>query len=139
MVEDQVINFPSYQEMYERFVKTGEDEATADSHAKEVLLLASSVKERFLHWWQTGELRDDLEVKGFRISSFQQKWKYSMVCAFIDFNVLWEDPDNYGMLKAMQRGLSYVFKEKEECEEFMRLVALTREYDWGSSDEEGGK
>lgn len=139
MVQDEIRNFPSYQEMYERFIAEGTEEATAERHAQELLLLSTPVKERFLQWWQTGELRDDLQVKEFRISSFQQKWKYSIVCAFIDFNLLWEDPDNYGMLKAMQRGLSYVFKGKEECEEFMRLVALTREYDLGSSGEEGGK
>jgi hypothetical protein len=72
MNQDEIKDFPSYQEMYDRFISEKVPKDTADREAKELCLLSEPVKERFCHWWHTGELIDDLKEskRRGRISSF---------------------------------------------------------------------
>ena len=101
MTNEEIGIFPTYQEMYDRFISEGVKEEVARRHATELPHLSIMVRNQFHHWWKTGELLDELEVSGLRISSFQKRFNYRMPCAFLDFDVLWQNPNNDQMLRAV--------------------------------------
>jgi hypothetical protein len=92
MTKDEIKSFPSYEEMYNRFISEGVKEDKADREAKALCLLSEPVKERFLHWWHTGELIDDLEIVRIKISSCSLPKNFRFPTAFIDFDSLYSEP-----------------------------------------------
>jgi hypothetical protein len=93
MNQDEIKDFPSYQEMYDRFIYEGVDEEDADREAKDLALLCEEVKERFCHWWHTGELIDDLKTSKGRLSSLIAECRlYRFETAFIFFNKFYSIP-----------------------------------------------
>lgn len=104
-MEQKVSSFPTYEELYERLKSEGVDEVVAAQNTKYLTTgLCPPLKERFSHWWTTGELLDDLEVKGYRISSFIKRRRFSVPGSFMNFNYLYENPDNELMLRFVRDG-----------------------------------
>ena len=66
----------------------------ADSCARAILDMALPMKLRFLTWWKTGELIDDISIKEYSIG-FLVKCGVLIPYAFIDFDALYSTPDNY--------------------------------------------
>jgi hypothetical protein len=87
-------HFPSADELRERLLELGDEEMNVEVVVEDIMQLTLPVKERFLHWWQTGELRDDLEVRGYRISTFADRLGYHLVIAFIDFDSAFKNSES---------------------------------------------
>lgn len=86
MVESEEKDFPTYEQMYEKFIEEGTEEGTADYCARWLLQIASPLKERFVHWWHTGELRDDFTIIGYNLSFFIEKQGSSIPFAFLNLD-----------------------------------------------------
>lgn len=120
--------FPTYEEMYDRFIAEGVREEVAHRHATELPLLSIAVRNRFEHWWKTSELLDELEVSGLRVSSFQKRFKYRIPCAFLDFDVLWQNPSDDQMLRAVRDGISVIFfADREEDQRIYQSLLENQE------------
>lgn len=95
-------NFPSYEELYRWLLENDScelsnlesNEQRAGRRANALLNLVSPIRERFLHWYRTGEVQDDLQVSEFKLSDYLKKG-YSIPIAFVEFNGLYKDPKNY--------------------------------------------
>ncbi|MBW4465553.1 MAG: hypothetical protein KME07_08945 [Pegethrix bostrychoides GSE-TBD4-15B] len=102
-------DFPSYEELLTWCVYAGSLDGEfsypksirsyAKSRVKLFYELSSPVKERFVHWWKTREIIDDLEVKGYTLQYMANKYPHKIPIAFIYFDDLLQNPDNYFSLK----------------------------------------
>lgn len=138
--DQQQPKFPPYEEMYERFVAGGSAPKDAARQAQDLLHLSSPVRERFIYWWHTGELIDDLQVHEFTISSLQEKQKYRLQCAFLDFDYLYKDRDNEGFLRSLREGVHRIVYSKSMQELLARLTVDPRDVMVRTSKkEEGGE
>lgn len=99
-------DFPSLEKLTEWFMQNPNilefsEEAYQEyaiERAKAVLNMAPCIKCRFLRWWKTGEFQDDIKIKRFNVNFLIERGLPAPY-AFIAFNNLYENPDNYVILR----------------------------------------
>jgi hypothetical protein len=74
----------------------------AEERAKLLLEMSSPIKERFVHWYKTGELMDDLEISGRKMGTLIKKG-FIIPDAFIEFYGLYEEPNSYFSLRLFRQ------------------------------------
>lgn len=85
--------FPPYEELLEWF-KSHDHNArySIEIEAKQLEQLVRPLRERFVDWWLTGVLRDDLEYCGWTLGRFLRTFVKGAPVAFSDFNALFRSP-----------------------------------------------
>jgi hypothetical protein len=110
VIDEKTNDFPSYEELCTWFTEHSTSilvspevkERIAYKEAKALSNLTSPVRERFLHWWKTGELIDDLEAFGFSVVFLVKKGD-PVQEAFIAFSGLYEKPNYFSLRYLYQR------------------------------------
>jgi hypothetical protein len=69
--------------------------------------LCFPIRERFVHWWKTREIIDDLEIKGYTLGQMVNEQPNQIPCAFRNFNGLYKNPDSYIELNHCYRNYRY--------------------------------
>ena len=110
MSDEKTNGFPSYEDLFAWFTENSTSilvppevkQRIARKEAKALFNIASPVRERFLHWWKTGELIDDLKIEGFSVSYLVKRGD-PVPYAFIAFSDLYEKPDYFSLRYFYQR------------------------------------
>ncbi|MBE9108248.1 hypothetical protein IQ273_02275 [Nodosilinea sp. LEGE 07298] len=141
MTNEDTDIFPTYWEMYNQFRLEGDDEEFAHNFASSLSRLSSEVLYRFGHWWKTGELLDDLEVNGIRVSTFWDRDQHTVPSAFLEFDRFWQNPDDDQMVQAFRDGgipFTVLAVENQETGEmvYSAYVAQNEEATFGSQNDD---
>lgn len=114
-MNEQLNGFPTHKEICQHIRSLGhrdDEEWTTDNHlnniqfklnpdftiadcAAKLQSLPSPLKEEFLHWWKTGEIKSVVEVKGVTVQHIINLKKLDVFLAFYLLGRLYENPDDY--------------------------------------------
>jgi hypothetical protein len=103
MTEDNLDSFPNSQELYKYFEKEDLIDKICigtvgteriDSIIDRLLNLPEPLKKDFLHWWQTGELKSSVNVKGITVDFVSKKRDWDVAFTFAEFADVYLNPND---------------------------------------------
>jgi hypothetical protein len=98
MTEDNLDSFPNSQELYKYFEKEDLIDAIGAERIHSItdmlLNLPLPLKKDFLHWWQTGELKSSVDVKGITVELVSKKRDWDVAFTFAKFSDVYLNPDD---------------------------------------------
>jgi hypothetical protein len=99
-------DYPTFDELYDflftnyssKYLPEKDTKELAERRARLLLELPQSIKDRFLHWYKTGEVLDDLEISGCRVGMMIERG-FPAPHSFIEFGGLYKRPTHYISLR----------------------------------------
>ncbi|MCG6137086.1 MAG: hypothetical protein MET45_21045 [Nostoc sp. LLA-1] len=112
MTESDIDNFPTYEEIYEYFEKKNLVDAIGlpriESCVNKLLNLPLPLKKDFLYWWQTGELKTTVDVKGTTVEFISKKKKWDVAFTFTEFSDLYLNPEDDVKFSLLTKNTTFV-------------------------------